>query len=220
MKRYIRPQARLLALSVFFSLLAGGLAVAVQFTKGSLLDQALAGINSSTIRFIALLLGFIALEIICFHLFDRARGRYFVRAKASLREDFFAAQLQKSPVQMMGENQGEVLAAYTDQIDLVGNNYIFNLPLLFDVIIKIVLVSLALFVLDVRVALLTLVLLTTPLYVPKLIEKKLQNAQKANTAAFAEHLSKVAEWLHGFELIKNFGAQRAILGMFSKPMQK
>ena len=214
MKRYVRPQAGLLALAVLFSLLSGGLAVTVQFTKGSLLDRALAGLGSGTLQQVILLLGFIVLEIICYHLFDRARGRYLVRAKASLREDFFAAQLRKTPPQMMGEKQGAVLASYTDQIDLVSNNYLLNLPLLFDVIVKIVLVSGALFLLDARVALLTILLLTTPLYVPKLIEGRLQSAQKTNTAAFQEHLGKMAEWLQGFELIRNFGAQKPIMRLF------
>lgn len=220
MKRYLRPQGGLLVLAVVFSLMSGGLAVAVQFTKGSLLDQALAGVNSATLRQAGLLLALIVFEILCYHLFDRARGRYFVRAKASLREDYFRAQLRKTPPEMMNEQLGDVLASYTDQIDLVGNNYLINLPLLYDVVLKIVLVSSALFLLDYRVALLTLVLLTTPLYVPKLIEKKLQNAQKASTAAFAEHLAKVSEWLNGFELIKNFGAQRRIMNLFAASNHK
>ncbi len=93
---------------------------------------------------------------------------------------------------MTGEKQGDILAAYTDQIDTVCNNYLFNLPLLFDVVLKIILVSAALFWLDVRVALLTILLLTTPLYVPKLIENRLQKAQSETTAAFQAHLARVA----------------------------
>ncbi|MDD4080368.1 MAG: ABC transporter ATP-binding protein [Eubacteriales bacterium] len=216
MKRYIRPQVGLLVLAVLFSLLSGGSAILVQFTKGSLLDQALAGLSNDTIRYIILLLGIIFFEIFCYHLFNRFRGRYFVCAKSQLREDFFAAQLRKTPPQMMGEKQGDILAAYIDQIDLASNSYLLNLPLLFDVILKIILVSSALFWLDVRVAVLTVLLLTTPLYVPKLIEGRLQKAQKASTTAFQEHLGKITEWLGGFELIKNYGAERPIRDLFLK----
>jgi len=216
MKRYIRPQAGLFACAVLFSLLAGGLAVLVQFTKGQLLDQALAGLGGETLCFVLKLFGLIAFEIICYHLFDRFRGRYFVRARAQLRADFFAAQLRKTPPQMLDKKQGDILAAYTDQIDLAANSFLFNLPLLLDVLLKIILVSAALFLFDPRVAALTLMLLTTPLYVPKLIEGRLQKAQKASTAAFQEHLGKVAEWLKGFELIANYGAQRPIMGLFMR----
>ena len=47
-----------------------------------------------------------------------------------------------------------------------------------EILFKILLVSAALFLLDWRIALITLALLTTPLYIPKLIEKRLQRAQK------------------------------------------
>ncbi|NLC40396.1 MAG: ABC transporter ATP-binding protein [Clostridiaceae bacterium] len=214
MKRYIRPQVGIFAFAVLFSLTAAGAAILVQFTKGNLLDQALAGLSNDTIRFILILLALIIFEIFCYYLFDRMRGLYFVRAKAALREDFFKAQLRKTPIMMMEEKQGGILAAYTDQINLAANSYLLNLPLLFDVILKIILVTIALFWLDVRVALLTIFLLTTPLYVPKLIEARLQKAQIANTEAFQEHLGKLTEWLGGFELIKNYGAERPVLKLF------
>ena len=62
MKRYILPRAGLLALAVLLSLCASGSAILVQFTKGKLLDQALAGLNKDTIQLIALLLSFIFLK--------------------------------------------------------------------------------------------------------------------------------------------------------------
>ncbi len=220
MKRFIRPHAGLFACTVLFAVAAGGLAVLVQFTKGSLLDTALQGEGGLTLRLAALLLLIIAAEITCYYLSDRFRGKYYTRAKAALREAFFRAQLRKTPPQMTGDKQGDILAAYTDQVDTVCNNYLFNLPLLFDVVLKIILVSAALFWLDVRVALLTLALLTTPLYVPKIIEGRLQQAQSETTAAFQAHLGQVAEWLSGFELIKNYGAEVPILDRFLTSNQK
>ena len=51
------------------------------------------------------------------------------------------------------------------------------LPLLGEILFKIFFVGAALFFLDARIALVTILLLATPLYVPKLIEKRLQQAQ-------------------------------------------
>jgi ATP-binding cassette subfamily B protein len=187
MKRFIRPHAGLFACAVFFAVAAGGLAVLVQFTKGRLLDNALKGDAGLTLRMSALLLFIIACEVTAYHLSDRFRGKYFTRAKADLREAFFRAQLRKTAPRMMGDKHGDILAAYTDQIDTVCSNYLFNLPLLADVVLKIVLVSAALFWLDVRVALLTLCLLTTPLYVPKIIEGRLQKAQSDTTLFVISH---------------------------------
>ena len=220
MKRFIRPHAGLFACAVLLAVAAGGLAVLVQFTKGSLLDTALKGSGGLTLRLAALLLLIISSEITCYYLSDRFRGQYYTRTKADLREAFFRAQLRKTPPHLTGDKQGDILAAYTDQLDTVCNNYLFNLPLLFDVVLKIILVSAALFWLDARVALLTLALLTTPLYVPKLIEGRLQHTQSETTAAFQAHLGQVAEWLSGFELIKNYGAEAPILGRFLASNQK
>ena len=214
MKRFIRPQRLVFVCAVLFAVVSASLAIQVQFLKGSVLDHALKGEGGLTLRFALLLLAAIAAEISCYYLSDRFRGKYYTRVKAALREAFFRAQLHKTPPQMTGEKQGDILAAYTDQIDTVCNNYLFNLPLLFDVVLKIILVSAALFWLDVRVALLTILLLTTPLYVPKLIENRLQKAQSETTAAFQAHLARVAEWLSGFELIKNYGAEKPILSLF------
>ena len=189
MKRFIRPHAGAFACAVLFAVAAGGLAVLVQFTKGSLLDMALKGDGGLTLRL------------------------------AALREAFFRAQLRRTPPRMAGGKQGDILAAYTDQIETASVKYLYNLPLLADVVMKIILVSSALFWLDLRVALLTLALLTTPLYVPRIIEGRLQKAQSENTAAFQAHLAQVAEWLSGFELIKNYGAEAPILRQFLRSNQ-
>lgn len=95
MKRFIRPQAGLFAYAISFAVMAGGLAVLVQFTKGSLLDSALKGEAALTLRYAGLLLAVIALEITCYYLSDRFRSKYYTRAKADLRKAFFRAQLRK-----------------------------------------------------------------------------------------------------------------------------
>lgn len=85
MKRFIRPHAGLFACAVLLAVAAGGLAVLVQFTKGSLLDTALQGEGGLTLRLAALLLLVISCEIACHYLSDRFRGKYYTRAKADLR---------------------------------------------------------------------------------------------------------------------------------------
>ena len=79
---------------------------------------------------------------------------------------------------------------------------------------KALIVSAALFWLNYRVALLTLFLLTMPLYIPKLIEKKLQNAKNESIDSFQKHLGNMVEWLSGFELIKNYSIEKVIARKF------
>ena len=113
-----------------------------------------------------------------FYGYDYFRGRFSVANKKSLRSLYFDWLLMRSPVEAMTVQQGEFVAQYTDQIDQVNESYLDNIPLLIEISSKALIVSAALFWLDYRVALLTLFLLTMPLYIPKLLEKKLQNAKK------------------------------------------
>ena len=58
-------------------------------------------------------------------------------------------------------------------MEIIENQYFGTIPMLAEIIIKIVIVSISLFILDYRIAIITLFLLTMPLYVPKLVEKRL-----------------------------------------------
>jgi ABC-type multidrug transport system fused ATPase/permease subunit len=89
--------------------------------------------------------------------------------------------------------QGEYIAKYTNEADTIKARHFQMLPLFWEILFKIILVSAALFILDWRIALITIGLLTTPLYVPKLIEKRLQKAQKEYLKAVEENLAKVKE---------------------------
>lgn len=90
------------------------------------------------------------------------------------------------------------------------------LPMLWEILFKSIFVSAALFLLDWRLALITITLLTTPLYVPKLIEKKLQKAQTEYLDSVEDNLAKVNDWLKGFEIIKNFSIEEKILLKFNE----
>ena len=90
------------------------------------------------------------------------------------------------------------------------------LPLLWDILSKIIFVAVALFRLDFGLAVITIVLLTTPLYLPKLIEKQLQKAQNDYLIAMEENLAKITDWLRGFEVIKNYSIESKILSRFNK----
>ena len=220
MKTYLKPQAKWLVCALMLALIAAFAAVAVQFIKGRLLDQAISGHSGQALRLMALLLIVILFEIICYHVYNRCRGQYQTRALAQLRRDFFAAQLDKAQGLMDEQRQGELLAAYTEQMDTVAQKLLQNFPLLTEIFFKIIIVSTLLFLLDARIALMTLLLSTTPLYVPKLVQKHLERAQKAHTEAFARHLGQVTEWLSALVIIRNFGAGGPILSRFTTSNQQ
>ena len=216
MKNIIKAHLKPLAACLVFVFVAGLAGTYVQFLKGELLDAALEGISSDVFRLSAAFFAVVAVELAAYYGYDYFRGRFSVANKNSMRGRFFDWLLARSPIEVMSVQQGEFVAQYTDQIDQVNDGYLDNIPLLIEISSKAVTVSAALFWLDYRIAVLTLFLLTMPLYVPKLIEKRLQNAKKESIDSFQKHLGNIVDWLSGFELIKNYSIERVIRSKFQK----
>ncbi len=191
-------------------------AVSLQFFKGDILDLALAGEVSAALRYTALLLLFILCEN-AFHFgYDQFTAKFVAGCTKLLKRDVFQSILKRNYVACKQHTQGEYISQYTNKADTIRDRYFRMLPLFWAILFKIFFVSAALFLLDVRIAVLTLALLTTPLYLPKLIEKPLQNAQNAQIRSVETALSRINDWLNGFEVIKNFSVEKNILQQFDE----
>lgn len=215
MKNYVKEYWKTLAMAIIFAAISAIFAVGVQFIKGNVLDYAIARNTQYTFRYGLMLCMFIFIEIESYYLFDIKRFAFTVDTMKFLRKDYFMSLLKKSYPYFIKKNQGDYVAQYTDQMEKVQTMYFATIPLLFEVLIKVLIVSIALFRLDYRIAIITLLLLTTPLYVPKLLEKKLQLLQKENVECFENHVSRIVDWLSGFEVIKNYSIEKKILDKFN-----
>lgn len=216
MKKYIKRNWKPLVLAFIFSTLAAIFAVRVQFLKGDVLDYALAKNTDNTLRYGIYLGVFIILELGFFYLYDLCKGKFAVNSIKGVRLDYFQSILSREYPEFLKEKQGEYIARYTNQMELIENQYFSTIPLLVEILIKIIMVSLFLFILDYRLAIATLILLTTPLYVPKLVEKRLEKAQMEFVNQFEDHIKNITDWLSGFEVIKNFSIENTIRGKFGE----
>ncbi len=214
MKQYQKSNRRWFAGALFSVLIGAIFSVVLQFFKGDVLDHAAAGDVQQTIYYAVLLLGFILLEVLFYFLYDRFSAQFVVGCTRELKRDVFASILNRSYVAYKEHPQGEYLAKYTNETDAIKERHFRMLPMFWEILFKIVLVSAALFLLDWRIALITIALLTTPLYIPKIIEKRLQDAQTAYLQSVEDNLAKVNDWLSGFEIIKNYSIERKIMGRF------
>ena len=214
MKKYQESNRRYFVGALFSVLISTVFAVVLQFFKGDVLDYAAAGEVQMTIRYAGLLIGFILCECLFCFLYDGLSAKFVTGCTRELKQDIFESIVKRGYVAYKEQPQGEYIAKYTNEADMIKNRRFSMLPMFFEIFFKIVFVSVALFFLDWRIAIITIVLLTTPLYIPKLIEKRLQNAQDAYIEAVEENLAKVNDWLSGFEIIKNFSIEQKIVGRF------
>ena len=214
MKKYHKHNRRCFAgalVSILFSTL---FAVVLQFFKGDVLDYAVSGEIAKTLRSAVLLIGFILLEVISDYAYQRFSARYAIGCISELRRDIFDSILGRSYVDYKKRPQGDYIAKYMTEAEAIRDRRFRMLPMFWEILCKIILVSAALFLLDWRIAVITIGLLTTPLYVPKLIDGKLQKAQSDYLRTMEENLTKVTDWLSGFEIIKNFAIEEKIRKQF------
>lgn len=198
-------------LTILFSTI---FAVILQFFKGDVLDYAIQEAGKETLRYGALLILFILLEILFYFGYRLFNGKFTANCTNQLKADIFTSILQRSYVNYKKLTQGEYLAKYTTIADTIRGRQFEMMPMFWEILFKIILVSAALFLLDWRIALITISLLTTPLYIPKLIEKRLQRAQKEYTRAVEDSLSRINDWLAGFEIIKNYSIEKQVKKQF------
>jgi ATP-binding cassette subfamily B protein len=77
-----------------------------------------------------------------------------------------------------------------------------------------VIITIALAILNWKVMILTLFLLTMPMYLPKILEKKLQYFQKKRVEKAERFINGLTNILQGFEVIKNFSIEKRIISKF------
>lgn len=191
-------------------------AVTLQFLKGDVLDYAIAGETAQTGRYAVLLIAFILCEIFFYFCYKQFSAGFVVGCTKSLRRDIFDSIMRRDFVKYKEHQQGEYISKLTNEVNAIKTRRFQMLPMLWEILFKSIFVSAALFLLDRRLALITITLLTTPLYVPKLIEKKLQKAQTEYLDSVEDNLAKVNDWLKGFEIIKNFSIEEKILLKFNE----
>ena len=215
MKKYLKKNRACFIGALIFTFISSLFAVVLQFFKGDVLDYAVAGNIKNALKFAVLLIAFILGEIgfdFCYKLLFRSK--FVTRCTGQLKQDIFQQILEHGYVDYKKQPQGEYIAKYGSTADAVRDRYFNMLPLFWNILSHVILVSVALFLLDRRIALLTIALLTTPLYVPKLIEKRLQKAQEDYIKSVESTLAKINDWLSGFEIIKNFSVERKIMEKF------
>ena len=215
MKKYHKHNRRFFLGALVSILFSTVFAVVLQFFKGNVLDFAVSGETRETIRSAVMLICFILFEVLSYYIFQRFSAKYAIGCIAELRQDIFDSILRRGYVAYKKYPEGDYIAKYMTEAEAIRDRQFRMLPMLWEILFKIILVSAALFWLDWRIAVITIALLTTPLYVPKLIESKLQKAQTEYLRAMEDHLSKVTDWLSGFEIIKNFSIEEKIREQFN-----
>lgn len=218
MNSIIRKHRSTLVVSILFAIVGGIFAVSVQFVRGALLDQALKLELSSALLKGGLLGLLITGELSAVYTFDRYRGRFTTRVVGDIRQKLFKARLSEPYQKNHKQKNNDFVTFYTKQVDVIQDQYVALIPLIAEIVSKILFVGVALFWMSLPIALITVLLMVLPLIIPKVIEKKLRSAQMEAIESYEKQLSKMLTWLKCYTLIKNNRIESIIGEQFDEGM--
>lgn len=216
MKKYIYKNKYILVSAMFFSFITTIFAIGVQFIKGDILDIAVSKNLNLVIVYSIILITLVLLECLTNYFFNQYRMKYAIKCAKMLRKDYFDCILNHPVKEFVKKNTSDYITKFSNDLEILKNMYFTNMTLLMHLIIKILFVSISLFILDWQIAIITIFLLTMPLYIPKLVEKKLINAQNEYLSSIESNLNNISDWFTKFELIKMFSIEQKISTFFDR----
>lgn len=163
---------------------------------------------------ILLLAVYIFAEILFMQIAFRMENTIVNHTERDMKRDFFGSVVQMEYPVFQSSTIGDYISKFTVMISEIKHKYFSSLTLLIMFCVKIVLVTVALAMLNWKVMLLTLFLLTMPMYLPKLLEKQLQHFQGQYVEKAERFINSLTNILQGFEVIKNFSMEKKITAQF------
>lgn len=217
MFRIMRKQLGLLLLSVLICLVSQWADMKTQILKGQVLDRAIAGeLFSQAGRLFPLLALFMFLSVTLAYFYARARVCIAQRCLRSLRGDFFRSYLQRNFRQYKDMSEDRLIAVYSQQLSTIEMDFLVTLGLLIETVLTVLFAIATLFSLHPQMALGFTLLLSIPLFVPSLFEKRINQASEARVKALTTFTASLTNVFKAFELVKNFQIENRIRARFDE----
>jgi ATP-binding cassette subfamily B protein len=212
MKKFINKKH--IIIFTFVIILTNIFVLAVQFLKGDLLDSAIEDGNNQTLFLGVALLVAIILEIVFTYFSFIIENTIITSSMKNLKQRLF--EKITSLKYRFFNSPSSYVAKYTNELSIIENRYFRSITLLTTLLLKVLFVSAALFWLNWQLAIITLLLLTMPLYVPKLAEKNLKIKQNIYLQSNNKFLGFISDMFKGFEIIKNYNIEHIVRKNFNK----
>ncbi|GAA0122848.1 ABC transporter ATP-binding protein [Clostridium faecium] len=176
------------------------------FMKG-LADVAMKG-NLSEIRNLILFGIFFLIFFFVVNNFQCYCNRNFIRkVNCQVKIDVFNAILSKDINDFNETNSGKYISILNNDINSIQENYFSNIPIIIENIITFLVATIALFVYEPLIAIVTLILACVPMIIPMIVGKKISDQQKKYFDFLEIYNTKIKDIFNGFEIVKSFNAE-------------
>ena len=213
MKNYILKHKKELIKLILFIILASISAVFIQFFRGYVLDSA---INKSrdVIYYGITMFLLIVLEILFTYLFFTASNKLTSVYIEDLRSDIFRSILSKNYKDFYANDKGNYISKLINEVTLIDEKFFSNLCTFLQVSIKALLVLISIFLLNWKLSIIAIFLMTLPLYIPKLIQNKIKNLNSKYVNSINNLTSLLNDYLSGYEIIHNYSLTQIFIKKF------
>lgn len=213
MKNYILKHKKELIKLILFIILASISAVFIQFFRGYVLDSAINKSRDVIFYGITMFL-LIVLEIFFTYLFFTASNKLTSVYIKDLRSDIFRSILSKNYKDFYANDKGNYISKLINEVTLIDEKFFSNLCTFLQVSIKALLVLISIFLLNWKLSIIAIFLMTLPLYIPKLIQNKIKNLNSKYVNSINNLTSLLNDYLSGYEIIHNYSLTQIFIKKF------
>ena len=165
--------------NMFFILIISDIIAAISMVIWSLFMKGLADVamkgNLSEIRNLILFGIFFLIFFFVVNNFQCYCNRNFIRkVNCQVKIDVFNAILSKD----INDFSGKYISILNNDINSIQENYFSNIPIIIENIITFLVATIALFVYEPLIAIVTLILACVPMIIPMIVGKKISDQQK------------------------------------------
>lgn len=198
--------------NMFFILIISDIIAAISMVIWSLFMKGLADVamkgNLSEIRNLILFGIFFLIFFFVVNNFQCYCNRNFIRkVNCQVKIDVFNAILSKDINDFNETNSGKYISILNNDINSIQENYFSNIPIIIENIITFLVATIALFVYEPLIAIVTLILACVPMIIPMIVGKKISDQQKKYFDFLEIYNTKIKDIFNGFEIVKSFNAE-------------
>lgn len=216
MKRIIKKYIHIIFVGILLAVLQMLALTKVQFIKGSILNVAIEKNISLLPQIILTLFVAIFLMSLFGYLFSFVNCIFMEKCSYTLRELFFKSFLNHSYKEFFHLKEGEIISKYSKELSVIEYDCFSMVGSFVQMILQIVFIVASLFYLNIVLAVLSLIILSFPVFVPKIFQKRVSISSESKLVKIEKNISVFSSILSGFELIRNFGIEKNIIKQFEE----
>ncbi|MDO5718482.1 MAG: ABC transporter ATP-binding protein [Tissierellia bacterium] len=198
-------------ISIFISSFA---TIGLEYLKGLLVDL---GISQDIDSFVKISIGLLLIIILkssTHYIYSSRFMRFKVNAMSRIREELFKSLVKREYPEYLKKNTGEYFSLYTNQINSLDMSYFQSISGLLQILTELLISFVFLYIINPKLCLYAFITLIPSLLVPKIASGFLVKARKEAVEKMDKNLSKLKEYLSGFEIIKTFNKTDVFVDKF------